>query len=203
MLGKHPRCILNIARHFLKLQQREEMRRLRRKNGKPPSPGKQRFEDWLRDHGLDYQADRWRYRDTLETLPLEFRGAPSVVATPKREPFASFVAHKQAMCKAVPDAEPDRLNAYVALQMRAEGFSQAVVTDAIFHCASAEQPGQSDRNWRRYAERVTAYAFGIAGDMALARAATEKEKERQAQHQQMAEVRQHDAALEAPRLRMR
>jgi hypothetical protein len=199
MLGKHPRCILNLARHLLKLQQRKEIRHLRRKIGKRPRPGRQRFEDWLRDRVRDYQADRWRYRKNLEALPQEFRGTPMVKAVPQREPFASHARHKKAMLKAVPDAETDRLNAYVALQMRTEGFSREVVTDTIFHCAPEDHSDQPERNWRRYAERIAAYAFGIAGDIVLARDAASQEKERQEQQECVEETRQQ----EAPRLRMR
>lgn len=110
----HPRCILNIARHFLKLQQQEELRQLWQKTPKAKSPRRPRFEDWLRKRGLDYQADRWRYRRALEALPKDFRGAPTVMATPTREPLAAYAAYRRSMLQAVPDAEPDRLNAYIA-----------------------------------------------------------------------------------------
>ena len=203
MLGKHPRCILNLTRHLLKLQQQEEIRHLRRTTGKRPRFRRQRFEDWLRDRGSGYQADRWRYRHTLETLPLEFRGHPNVMAVPQREPLASYSAHKRAMLKTVPDAVFDRLNAYVAMQMRKEGFVRETVTDTIAHRAPEEQPGQPERNWQRYAERITAYVFGIAGDMVLARGAAAKEKEWQGQEKLERKVLQEDTVREASRMRMR
>jgi hypothetical protein len=108
-LNGHPRCILNIARHALKLQQREEMRLLRRKTKNPAHSKRRRFEDWLRERGLNRQADRWRYRRDLEALPEEFHGTPTVMAKPTREPLVSHTVHKRAMLKAVPDAKPDRL----------------------------------------------------------------------------------------------
>jgi len=197
-----PRSILNLTRHLLKLQQRKEIQRLRRKI-KRPRPGKQRFEDWLRNCDLGYQADQWRYRHTLETLPSEFHGTPTVIAAPQREPLASYIGHRRAMLKAAPAAKPDRLNAYVALQMRKEGFSREAVADTIFQCTPEDQPGQPERNWRRYAERITAYAFGIAGDMVLARGAAVKEKQPQEQQKHEDEARWEETAVEAPRLRMR
>ena len=106
------------------------------------------------------------------------------------------------MLKAAPEAEPGRLTASIALQMRKEGFSREVVTDTIFHCAPADQLEQPDRNWRRYAERITAYAFGIAGDITLARTAVEREKEKQAEQKQE-DARQVETAPETPRVRMR
>ena len=107
------------------------------------------------------------------------------------------------MLKAAPAAKPDRLNAYVALQMRKEGFSREAVADTIFQCIPEDQPGQPERNWRRYAERITAYAFGIAGDMVLARGAAVKEKQPQEQQKHEDEARWEETAVEAPRLRMR
>ena len=175
----HPRCILNIARHFLKLQQQEELRQLWQKTPKAKSPRRPRFEDWLRKRGLDYQADRWRYRRALEALPKDFRGAPTVMATPTREPLAAYAAYRRSMLQAVPDAEPDRLNAYIALQMRKAGFTREVVEDTLFQCAPQTWPEPTDRGWRRYAQRMAAYAFGIGGDMRLARGVAAKAKKRQ------------------------
>jgi hypothetical protein len=107
MMGRPHRCILNIARHLLKLQQLEEIRRLRRTMGKRSlRPGRQRFENWLRDRGRDYQADRWRYRKNLEALPQEFRGAPSVMVVPKREPLASYARHKSTNAENAQEVVP-------------------------------------------------------------------------------------------------
>lgn len=53
--------VLNIARHCLKIQQREE-RRFLRGTGKKVRRHKPRFEAWLRAKGLHRQAGLWRYR---------------------------------------------------------------------------------------------------------------------------------------------
>ena len=165
----HPRCILNIARHFLKLQQQEELRQLRRWTPKKKSARRPRFEDWLRKRGLDYQAERWRYHGTLEALPQEFRGAPTVLATPTREPHATYAAYMRQILKDVPDTTPDRLNASIALQLRKAGFPREVVEDTLIQCAPQAWPESIDRDWRRYAQRMTACAFGMEGDTRLAR----------------------------------
>lgn len=175
----HPRCILNIARHFLKLQQQEELRQLRQRTPKAKSPRRPRFEDWLRKRGLDYQADRWRYRRALEVLPKDFRGAPTVKATPTREPLVAYAAYRRFMFQAVPDAEPDRLNAYIALQLRKAGFPREVVEDTLFQCAPQTWPEPTDRDWRRYAQRTTACAFGMEGDTRLTRGLAAKAKRQQ------------------------
>ena len=60
-----------------------------------------------------------------------------------------------------------------------------------------------ERDWRCYAERATACAFGIAGDMVLAQSAAMKEKEGQEQEKREEEARREEAEREAPRMRMR
>ena len=178
---EHPRCILNIARHFLKLQQQEELRQLRRRTPKMKFVRRLRFEDWLRKRGLDYQADRWRYRSALEALPEDFRGAPTVLATPTREPHVAYAAYMRQILKDVPDTTPDRLNASIALQMRKTGFTREVVEDTLFQCAPQTWPEPIERDWRRYAQRTAACAFGMEGDTRLARGLAAKANQRQAE----------------------
>ena len=166
---EYPRCILNIARHFLKLQQQEELRQLRWRMSKVKSTRRLRFEDWLRKRGKDYQAERWRYHETLEALPKDFRGAPTVLATPTREPHTAYATYMRQILKDVPGATPDRLNASIALQMRKAGFTREVVEDTLFQCAPQTWPEPIDRDWRRYAQRMMVYAFSIEGDTSVAR----------------------------------
>ena len=67
-LKKHGLSVLNIARHFLAQQQKDELNELRksskykaRRRRKRP-----RFETWLRNRGLHKQADLWRYRKSAK-----------------------------------------------------------------------------------------------------------------------------------------
>lgn len=178
---EYPRCILNIARHFLKLQQQEELRQLRWRMSKVKSTRRLRFEDWLRKRGKDYQADRWRYRSALEALPEDFRGAPTVLATPTREPHTAYATYMRQILKDMPDITPDRLNASIALQMRKAGFTREVVEDTLFQCAPQTWPEPIERDWRRYAQRTTACAFGMEGDIRLARGLATKANQQQAE----------------------
>lgn len=66
ILAKHGLHILNIARHFLKLKQREELQQAQQTTRPEPTSRKPRFETWLHDRGLYVQASRWRYRRRLE-----------------------------------------------------------------------------------------------------------------------------------------
>ena len=62
-----------------------------------------------------------------------------------------------------------RVDAMIALRLRANGHSHDAVMEAIFHCAPAIREKSGGRNWKRYAERSAGYAFGMAGDIALQR----------------------------------
>ena len=197
-----PRSVLNLARHLLKLQQRKEIQRLRRKI-KRPRPGKQRFEDWLRNCDLGYQADQWRYRHTLEAMPQNMREAPPLPEGQKYDPLKTYAAHRHSILKSDPDMEPSRLDALIALQMRNKGFTRDAIQNAIFQCAPEGQPTQPERDWQRYAERATAYAFGIAGDIVLARSAAVKENQRQEQQMREEEAQPEEARAEVSRMRMR
>ena len=164
----YPRCILNIARHFLKRQQRKELRQLRRELPKRKPPRRPRFEDWLSEHGFAYQAHRWRYRKVLEALPTEFRGRPTVPPQPTWDPRAAYAAFGRAILQASPNVTLDRFNASIAYQMRKVGFPPKVVEETLFQCAPQAWKKPPDRDWRRYAHRMMAYAFGIEGDTSVA-----------------------------------
>lgn len=64
-LARYGLPVLNIARHCLMAQQKEERRSLR-SGRKKACGGKPRFETWLRTQGLFQQADRWRHRAVWE-----------------------------------------------------------------------------------------------------------------------------------------
>jgi hypothetical protein len=105
----------------------------------------------------------------------------------------------------MPDAEPSRLDAYIALRMREKGFTQELVLQTILQCAPPAQGEQTERDWRRYAERATAYAFGVAGDIKLAQSAALREEQRkneEAAVQREGEPRE-ETQKQAPRMRMR
>lgn len=165
----YPRSILNIARHFLKRQQRKELRQLRRELPRKKPPRRPRFEDWLREHGFAYQAHRWRYRKSLEALPSEFRGRPTVPPQPTWDPRAAYAAYGRAILQADPNVTPDNFNASIAYQMRKVGFPPKVVEETLFQCAPQAWKNPPDRDWRRYAHRMMAYACGIEGDTNVAR----------------------------------
>ena len=181
-LAKRGFSVLNIARHCLKTRQREELRRLREKWKKPKRRGLPRFETWLRARGLTRQADRWRYRN--RTMP---ESPPPLPAPPSGNLLAAYAAHRELIQKEAARARalafalslfmdnapqvflpaPSRLDAQIALRLRARGYSRTEVAETIRHCAPEAHIGEM-RDWSRYAERTAAYAFGVAGDVELA-----------------------------------
>lgn len=60
----------------------------------------------------------------------------------------------------------------IAVRLRATGHSREAVAATIRQCAPTireDQGKHESRDWQRYVERTAAYAFGVAGDVALAR----------------------------------
>jgi hypothetical protein len=202
--------LTKFFRYALKLQHTKEMRRLRRRRAmrQAAKPRLPRFEEWLRTKGMHKQADQWRYRHTLEVLPENLREAPPLTLpeVQKYDPAKAYAAHRQAILKMMPGAEPSRLDAYIALQMREKGFTREVILETLLQYAPQAQPDQKERDWQRYAERATAYAFGMAGDLKLAWGAVyneEKRKEAEQADQREAEERKEEAWRQAPRMRIR
>jgi hypothetical protein len=174
---------LNVSRHRLALWQKKELRRLRLEKKTPRRGGLPRFENWLRARGLTRQADRWRYRN--RPMP---ESPPSFPAPPSGDLLAAYAAHREAIRKEsakvrarafalslfmgnAPQSSlpaPSRLDAQIALRLRAQGYIRADVAAAVRHCAPESSDGER-RDWSRYAERTVAYAFGVAGDAELAK----------------------------------
>jgi hypothetical protein len=204
-LAGHPRCILNIARHFQRLQHKEGRKQLRRAMSRCRNPKPGRFEDWLRAHGQGREAEQWRYRHTLEALPEHMREAAPLPSEQKYDPGKAYAAHRQALLKDMPDAEPSRLDAYIALRMREKGFTQEAVRQTILQYAPQAQGEQTERDWRRYAKRAAAYAFGVAGDVKLAQSAALREEQRKNEEAagQREEGRRDEEWRQAPKMRMR
>lgn len=102
---------------------------------------------------------------------------PSPVPTAPRltSATAAYFAHYANIRRHIAEIDFSRVDAMIAIRLRASGYSQEAVADTILQCGPtirANRPGHSKRetrNWHRYAERTAAYAFGVAGDVALAR----------------------------------
>ena len=85
------------------------------------------------------------------------------------DPVAAYYAHLKNIHNHLTIEDNSRVDAMIALRMRANGHSREVVEETIRACAPTIRDAQGGRNWQRYAERTAAYAFGPAGDRDLMR----------------------------------
>jgi hypothetical protein len=202
-LSRHGLSILNIARHFLKVQQREELQRLREDLPKPPKP-MPRFMRWLASH--DKRTARlWKHRrrisSGMEVQEFQF---------PKIGSMASpYLAYREAIQKKYPE-KPDasRIDAMVAIWMRCTGYTMQEVGNEMYK--KARPLREENRNWKDYAPRMAWYAFGAAGDIDIAAFKPTQEsilnfhqEAEKLEAARMGKVEQEEAEREAPRLRMR
>ena len=92
--------------------------------------------------------------------------APSVQTSPQ----AAYFAHYENIRSHITVEDFSRVDAMIALRMRANGHSPEAVLSAIRDCAPSIRTGTDKRrNWSAYAERTMNYAFGYAGDRDLQR----------------------------------
>ena len=85
------------------------------------------------------------------------------------DPAAAYYAHLENIRRHLTIEDYSRVDAMIALRMRSNGHSREVVEETIRVCAPTIREKQTGRNWQRYAERTSDYAFGPAGDRDLMR----------------------------------
>lgn len=92
--------------------------------------------------------------------------APTVQTSPQ----AAYFAHYENIRGHITVEDFSRVDAMIALRMRANGHSPDAVLAAIRDCAPSIRTGtEKRRNWPAYAKRTMNYAFGYAGDRDLMR----------------------------------
>ncbi|MBD5648150.1 MAG: relaxase/mobilization nuclease domain-containing protein [Desulfovibrio sp.] len=84
-------------------------------------------------------------------------------------PKLAYFKHLQDIREHITIEDFSRVDAMIALRLRANGHSQEEVKETIRACAPAIRESRKGRNWERYAERTAAYAFGYAGDRDMKR----------------------------------
>lgn len=100
----------------------------------------------------------------------EKRVRPRVILTARPgDPARAYYNHLDNIRRHLTIEDYSRVDAMIALRMRANGHSREAVEETIRACAPTIRKAQSGRNWQRYAERTTDYAFGLAGDRDLAK----------------------------------
>lgn len=164
-LAKHGLSILNIARHCLKEQEREEKAALRDKQAQSEKTERlRRFKHWLGKRN-PYLANLWRFRKRL-TLGVEVRQREF----PRVGTMASpYVAYREMVKKRFPETmDKSRLDAAIALYMRCAGYTVQEVVNELYRHAPAHPHEQNHNERIDYSRRVGWYAFGTAGDIDIA-----------------------------------
>ena len=118
-------------------------------------------EQKLRKILTDVESRRQKQREPYEQRlrPLLRPGSPAT----------AYFAHLDNISRNMAIDDLSRVDAMIALRMRANGHSRKVVTDTIYLCAPVIREYPTKSNWQGYAERTADYAFGKAGDQDMAR----------------------------------
>ena len=116
------------------------------------------------------ELTRWIDREYAEAARKRrlTRPAPSSSLRPG-DPASAYYAHLDNIRKHLVIEDYSRVDAMIALRMRANGHSREAVVETIRTCAPAIRENTKGRDWQRYAERTADYAFGMAGDRDLER----------------------------------
>lgn len=191
-LARHGLSLLNIARHFLKEQERREKEALL--HWQAPQGLQERlprFKHWLGKRS-PHLGNLWRFRKRIapgvEVRQREFTRV-GTLASP-------YIAYRKMVTKLFPEKmDESRLDATIALYMRCAGYTMQEVANELYRHTPARPKGQNCDERIDYGRRVVWYAFGAAGDIDIANVnptpkhikkfVSEIEK-KQNQHQQIA-----------------
>ena len=199
-LAPHGLPILNIARHCLKEQEREEKAALRDRQSQPGKAERlRRFKQWLGKRS-PCLANLWRFRrriaPDMRVRPFEFPRTGALTAP--------FPAYREMVKRRFADVKlaRSRLDYMTALYLRCAGYTKPEVSDELARHSPAPS-SQCKKNIRVFYEhRIVGQAFGVAGDIDIAsfqptleqiqnfnREAEEMERERTGQNERRAVFR--------------
>ncbi|WP_077073101.1 relaxase/mobilization nuclease domain-containing protein [Mailhella massiliensis] len=164
-LARHGFSVLNIARHFLKEQEREEYAALREKQVQSEQTKRlPRFKHWLGKRS-PHLGNLWRFRKRIAPgIEVRQREFPKIgtLASP-------YTAYRNMVKKHFPEKmDESRLDAAIALYMRCAGYTVQEVANELYRHTPARPHGQNRDERIDYGRRVVWYAFGTAGDIDIA-----------------------------------
>ena len=164
-LARHGLSMLNIARHFLKEQEREEREEVWNKSASTEQATQlPRFKYWLGKRDA-YRANLWRFRKRIASgVEVRKRKFPRVGTLP-----SPYAAYREMVKKRFPEKmDESRLDAAIALYMRCAGYTPQEVANELYRHTPARPHGQNRDERIDYGRRVVGYAFGTAGDIDIA-----------------------------------
>lgn len=164
-LAPHGLSVLNIARHFLKEQERQEKATLRSRQAQTGQTAQlPRFKYWLGKRDA-YRANLWRFRGRI-ALDAKVRKFEFPKTGAQASPYA---AYREVVKKRFPEKmDESRLDAAIALYMRCAGYTAQEVANELYRHTPARPHGQNRDERIAYGHRVVWYAFGTAGDIDIA-----------------------------------
>ena len=111
----------------------------------------------------------WKLEQAMSNMAAERRKSKPVFTVLNHgNPQQAYFAHYENIRSHLTIEDYSRVDAMIALRMRANGHSPEAVLAAIRDCAPQIRTGtEKRRNWPAYAERTMNYAFGYAGDRDL------------------------------------
>lgn len=125
---------------------------------------------------------------------------PPAISRRPGDPVSAYYAHLDNIRKYLVIDDYSRVDAMIALRMRSNGHSRSEVAETIRVCTPTIRETQTGRNWQRYAERTSDYAFGMAGDVDMAKNERYREHWRRIED---TEERVQEQAKAHPRVMMR
>lgn len=164
-LAAHGLSMMNIARHFLKEQEREEKAALRDRQFQSEQKERlPRFKYWLGKRN-PYLANLWRFHKRIAPgVEVRKREFPKVGTQP-----SPYAAYRNMVKKHFPEKmDASRLDAAIALYMRCAGYTVQEVVNELYRHTPARPHGQNRDDRIDYSRRVGWYAFGTAGDIDIA-----------------------------------
>lgn len=121
--------------------------------------------------GKAFELSRQIDREYAEAAKARQERHRAVSSGRPGDPVSAYYAHLDNIKQHLTINDYSRVDAMIALRMRSNGHSRSDVAETVRVCAptirDAEKAG--GRNWQRYAERTADYAFGMAGDVDMAR----------------------------------
>jgi hypothetical protein len=160
-------AILNIGRHFLKIQQRKELQKLREKQPKREK-ALPCFATWMRGR-YNRAMGLWRYRRRIK-YDADMQQFEKPFAFPKigemESPYQAYRDVLLQQYQEYPDKiDTSQLDAMIALRMRLAGYSRGYIANEIGREAQALRGADEHRDWQNYARDTAYYAFSPAGDI--------------------------------------
>lgn len=163
-VAPHGLPMLNIARHFLMLQQQSQKAENKKKQGKARH-SLPRFKHWLARKS-PWLAQLWRLRSriTPDMQVREFRFNQQCRLESPLYAFQAMVQEKYADVR----MDQSRLDSATALYLRCAGYSMDAVEQEILRHTPPPITAREQRDSLERRSRILQYAYGTAGDIDIA-----------------------------------